>query len=108
MATYLADQVIVFEGIAATAHRTVLFLSLYCVWENLIAIVSSPQTTIASHRISSNNVPSRPDELPATCETYSNSVKDKEQKGFVLLMSAIALLVAFFCSVSGNYVFPEE
>ena len=76
MATYLADRVIVFEGspaIAATATPYVIFLSLYCVLENLIAIVP-PQTTITPHGdeqippVARNNVPSRPDELPAACE----------------------------------------
>ena len=77
MATYLADRVIVFEGspaIAATATPYVSFLlSLYYVLENLIAIVP-PQTTIAPHgdeqipAVARNNVPSRPDELPAACE----------------------------------------
>jgi hypothetical protein len=77
MATYLADRVIVFEGTPAIAATATpygpFFLVLVYIWENLIAIVS-PQTTITPHgdeqvsSVARNNVPSRPDELPAACE----------------------------------------
>jgi len=77
MATYLADRVIVFEGapaVAATATPYVLFCCPCFIYgKDLIAFVS-PQTTIATHGdeqippIVGNNVPSRPDQLPPTCE----------------------------------------
>lgn len=87
LAAYLADRVIVFEGIAAIAATATpygSFLVLTSWIGNLIAIVSSPQTTIAPHGDEqiSCEVPLRPDKLPATCEYCKlNSVKDKEQKG---------------------------
>ena len=111
MATYLADRVIVFEGIPAISATATPYGSFFFVLETLIAIVS-PQTTITPHgdeqvsSVARNNFPSRPDELPAACEQTLFS-QGQGAKKFVFLTFCDRHLMAF-CSASGNYFFLEE
>jgi hypothetical protein len=77
MATYLADRVIVFEGVpaisaTATPYGSFFFVLVLCAGEPDCDRIT--QTTITPHgdeqvsSVARNNVPSRPDEFPAACE----------------------------------------
>ena len=78
----------------------------------LIALVLL-QTTIATHgdeqipAIVGNNVPSRPDQFPPTCEQAQFGQGQRAERSVSKLMFCERHLTAF-CSASGNYFFLEE